>query len=165
VRGAIPLGYFLDLRAKVGPQPLIAVGADVIVLDAERRVLLQQRKDDGRWSTPGGSMEPGESFEQTAQRELFEETGLRAEWLELITVCAGPDFFHTYPNGDEIYNAVAIFLGHNTTGTLRFSPVESINIQYFAVDALPDMPPTIRHMLNASLPLISRRQPSSRLGL
>ncbi|WP_318275723.1 NUDIX hydrolase, partial [Streptomyces pharetrae] len=33
---------------------------------------------EGPGSFPGGSVEPGESFEETAVRELAEETGLRA---------------------------------------------------------------------------------------
>src|SRR5580692_919160 len=51
----------------------------VIVLDPDDRVLLF-RYDDGppngrHWSTPGGGLEPGESFAEGAQRELIEETG------------------------------------------------------------------------------------------
>jgi 8-oxo-dGTP pyrophosphatase MutT (NUDIX family) len=51
----------------------------VIVLDPDGRVLLF-RYDDGppngrHWSTPGGGLEPGESFAEGAQRELIEETG------------------------------------------------------------------------------------------
>jgi len=33
------------------------------------------------WCTPGGGLDPGESYEQAAHRELWEETGLRVESL------------------------------------------------------------------------------------
>jgi 8-oxo-dGTP diphosphatase len=33
----------------------------------------------GSWSVPGGWMEYGESFEETARREVMEEVGLRIE--------------------------------------------------------------------------------------
>jgi 8-oxo-dGTP pyrophosphatase MutT (NUDIX family) len=53
--------------------------ARVILLDPGNRVLLM-RYDDGppngrHWATPGGGLEPGESFPQAALRELAEETG------------------------------------------------------------------------------------------
>jgi ADP-ribose pyrophosphatase YjhB (NUDIX family) len=51
----------------------------VIALDPYGRVLLM-RYDDGppqgrHWTTPGGAVEPGESFAAAAARELVEETG------------------------------------------------------------------------------------------
>jgi ADP-ribose pyrophosphatase YjhB (NUDIX family) len=53
------------------------VGA--IITDAAGRLLLIQRghaPDAGRWSLPGGRVEPGESDEQALVREVAEETGL-----------------------------------------------------------------------------------------
>jgi ADP-ribose pyrophosphatase YjhB (NUDIX family) len=51
----------------------------VVVLDPDGRVLLFRYDDsppNGRhWSTPGGGLDPGESFAAGAARELTEETG------------------------------------------------------------------------------------------
>lgn len=54
----------------------------VILVDAEGRVLLQERDehapiDPERWSLVGGHLEPGEDPEQGAYREAEEETGVR----------------------------------------------------------------------------------------
>jgi 8-oxo-dGTP diphosphatase len=61
-----------------GAAPVVpCVGA--VVHDAAGRLLLIQRGHDphrGRWSLPGGRIEPGESPEQAVVREVREETGL-----------------------------------------------------------------------------------------
>lgn len=57
--------------------PVSCAGA--VVRDDEGRVLLVLRANEpsrGRWSLPGGRIEPGESAEQAAAREVREETGL-----------------------------------------------------------------------------------------
>ncbi len=46
-----------------------------------RWVLLVQRRDDGTWAMPGGSIEPGESPFDAAVRECGEETALTADML------------------------------------------------------------------------------------
>lgn len=54
-------------------------GVRVILIDAAERTLLFQSYDtDGVpfWVPPGGGSEPGETAEETARRELGEETGL-----------------------------------------------------------------------------------------
>ena len=60
--------------------------ARLIVLNPENRVLLFHFIfDEGAlagkdyWATPGGALHPGESYQQAARRELFEETGIQAE--------------------------------------------------------------------------------------
>lgn len=61
--------------------------ARVLLLDGEGRTLLFRgsdpaRPEDGQWwFTPGGGLEPGESIEQAARRELREETGVRVSDL------------------------------------------------------------------------------------
>ncbi len=61
--------------------------------DETVHVLLIQRRWDpfkGLWALPGGHVDVGEEVAAAAWRELFEETGLTAERLELINVYAGP---------------------------------------------------------------------------
>jgi 8-oxo-dGTP diphosphatase len=53
--------------------------ARILLTDAAGRVLLFRFTADDRppfWCTPGGAVDPGESYEQAAARELIEETGL-----------------------------------------------------------------------------------------
>ena len=53
------------------------------LLDAEGRLLMTRRAPEktfaGTWENPGGAAQAGESSIQAIQRELFEETGIRAE--------------------------------------------------------------------------------------
>lgn len=56
------------------------LAASVVICDEAGRVLLMLRGREpqrGRWSVPGGRVEPGETLEQAAAREALEETGLR----------------------------------------------------------------------------------------
>jgi 8-oxo-dGTP pyrophosphatase MutT (NUDIX family) len=53
--------------------------ARILLLDDRERVLLFRFDAGDRpafWATPGGALDPGESYEQAARRELREETGI-----------------------------------------------------------------------------------------
>ena len=141
--------YILDLRKIVGHQTLIQVGASIIVEDAQGRVLLQLRTDNHCWSYCGGSMEIDEQAEETAKRELLEETGLIAEELELFGVFSGPDYHYVYPNGDEVSNVDIVFLCRRYSGQLKCQPGEVEELQFFHADALPEnlSPPIAKPLL------------------
>lgn len=82
------------------------IGIGVILLNPAGQVLIGKREGSHApyWSIPGGYLEPGESFESAAIREIKEETGLdivkptvlcvvnnletyKAEGLHVISVC------------------------------------------------------------------------------
>jgi 8-oxo-dGTP diphosphatase len=48
-----------------------------VVLDEDGRVVLVHRPRYDDWTLPKGKLDPGESFEEAALREVEEETGLR----------------------------------------------------------------------------------------
>src|SRR3954470_24777679 len=59
--------------------------AGVVVVEAGR-VLVIQRRDNGRWEAPGGILERDETFEQGVAREVAEETGVAVEVEQLTGV-------------------------------------------------------------------------------
>ena len=153
--------YILDLRKAVGRRPLLQTGAGVIVVDAAGRVLLQRRSDNGCWDYAGGSMELGEEAEETARRELLEETGLTAGTLERYGVYAGPEEHYFYPNGDEVYNVEFAYACRDWSGTLTCQEGEVDDLRFFSLDDLPDgvsgqvkrrLPDWLRHRRAGEVP-------------
>ncbi|MZQ85617.1 NUDIX domain-containing protein [Paenibacillus sp. 5J-6] len=138
------MGYVEDLRKIVGTIPLILVGAVVIITDDDNKILLQKRRHHpvGRYGLPGGLMELGESTIETAQREVYEETGLKVSNLTLIDVFSGKDHFIKAPNGDEFYVVVTAYWTKEFSGTLEINDEESMSLDFFNMDDLPENIPT-----------------------
>lgn len=65
-------------------QPIHSVSVAGVVVNEAGRVLVMQRRDNGRWEAPGGILERGETFEEGVVREIREETGLTVE-VERLT--------------------------------------------------------------------------------
>lgn len=57
-------------------RPLVAVGAVVFKEDKVLLVLRAKPPAENRWTIPGGSVELGETLQEAAEREIWEETGL-----------------------------------------------------------------------------------------
>lgn len=89
------------------------------------------------WGITGGLMELGESTEDVAKREVFEETGLRIDKLNLINVYSGPQNFIKAENGDEFYVVTVAYYTKGFNGDLKVDKSESIKFQFFFPNQLP----------------------------
>lgn len=99
------------------------VAARVLVVDESGALLLLRGQDPGDlargpwWFTPGGGLDPGETFEDGARRELFEETGFAASAL-------GPVVYErttSFPFEGVWYRQTEQFFAVRTA---RFEPVD-----------------------------------------
>jgi 8-oxo-dGTP diphosphatase len=70
----------------------VAYAVAVVILDEHKRILLVQEtqpKAFGLWHVPAGKPEAGETFEQAAKREAYEESGLEVELLHFLNAYVG----------------------------------------------------------------------------
>lgn len=136
--GGIDLGdYIGDLRKYIGTKPIIMCGANVILLNEKDDILLHHRIDRDWWGLPGGAMELGESLEQTASREVFEEVGLVCGKMRLFNVYSGEELYYKYPDGNEVYNVTATYLCKDYSGEIIVDPSEGRDAKFFSLTDIP----------------------------
>lgn len=133
------MGYIMNLRKHIGHEPLIGLGATTLVFNDRKELLLNLRSDTDTWRIPGGSMELYETIEETAVRELKEETDIRADWLELVTILSGKEYYFEYPNGDKMCTVIVLFKVLNYTGDIKVADNESKQLKFFSLDNLPSL--------------------------
>lgn len=128
--------FWRDFRQLVGPEvPLYLPGSSVLVTDAAGRLLLLKHTHSGAWVLPGGKLDPGESLEDCARRELFEETGLSVQGLKRVQLLAGPEFRFTDRTG--VWDSVGlIYEAEGVTGDLRLPEGEITEARWFTLDEL-----------------------------
>ena len=131
------MSYIMNLRKKIGTEPIIMVGACVLIFNEHKQLLMHLRKDNGCWGLVGGSMELGETLEEVAEREMLEETGLKPLQLDFYKTFSGPNFYYKYPHGDEVFNVVTAFICTTYTGSLKYDATEATDIRFFDITNLP----------------------------
>ena len=152
----LTMNYMNSLRKHVRNQPLIMVGSTVLVLNDRYQLLMMKRSDNGSWGIPGGAMELGETTEETARRELLEETGLEVGELTLFGVFSGNELYYRYPGGEEVYNVSVVYTVDGIRGNVELLDGEHISFQYFELSKLPEnvsppIKPILRRLMETRL--------------
>jgi len=90
--------YFYDPPA---PKPnSIRPATAVALFDSDGNILLLRRKDNDKWTMPGGTLDFGESLTDCAIREVSEETGLRIRITGLIGTYTDPHILIAYSDAE-----------------------------------------------------------------
>jgi mutator protein MutT len=131
------MDYIKWIRSKIGTEMIFLNFSGAIIKNEHGKILLQRRQDRNVWGFPGGAMELGESAEETARREVEEETGLIIAINSLIGVYT--KYFDEYPNGDKAQTISLFFSGQISGGRLIASNEESIELKFFNPDEIPEL--------------------------
>lgn len=131
--------FILTLREKIGHDLLWLPGVTGVVLDASDRVLLVRRSDDGRWTLVTGCLDPGEQPAVGIAREIFEETAVHVVVDQVISVESTAA--KAFPNGDNVQFMDIAFRCRPVSGEAAVNDDESVDVRWFALDDLPDLPP------------------------
>jgi 8-oxo-dGTP diphosphatase len=111
----------------------LVIEATICHIIRGRRLLLKKAIRGisvGKWNAPGGKTEPGETPEEGARREVYEETGLRVSEL----------FYHgtltfIMDGGKTLHTRAHVFSTSKARGRAR--PSEEGPVKWFDRDGLP----------------------------
>ncbi|KRM35379.1 MULTISPECIES: NUDIX hydrolase [Limosilactobacillus] len=128
------MAYIKEIRDLVGHRPLILTSASGALVTKQGAVLLQERADTGDWGFPGGYMEFGETFAQTAVREFKEDAGIVVQPVKLLGMFDSDTY--TYPNGDLVQPVNAFYLVNRVDDHQYATKLsETVTTRYFSLHA------------------------------
>jgi 8-oxo-dGTP diphosphatase len=120
------------------PHPAVTVDVVVFSIEAGRLAVVLIRRADwphaGKWALPGGFVGIDESLKRAAWRELREETGLNAGYLEQLGAFGRPD----RDPRERVITVVYIALAPADRLELQAGS-DANEARLFPVDALPDL--------------------------
>ncbi|WP_433386912.1 NUDIX hydrolase [Micromonospora sp. KLBMP9576] len=129
--------YYNDPQA---PKPNSIVPAvTVFVLDAQDRVLLIRRTDNGLWAIPGGAQDFGEYIAETAVRETKEESGIDVEVMGIVGIYTDPRHVMAYSDG-EVRQQFSICFRACPVGGEPSTSSESSEVRWVRREDLDSLP-------------------------
>ena len=108
------------------------LSVSIVPVYPDGRIVLARRVDSDRFTVPGGMVDWGETIEETARRELEEETGLT--WVRLMGLVG----VYSSPARDPRTHAVSVTVAAEVRGEPEIhDPLEISEIHAFSPADLP----------------------------
>jgi ADP-ribose pyrophosphatase YjhB (NUDIX family) len=126
---------FYNSKNAPKPNKPIHLGAVGLIIN-HNKILLEKRKDSERWAFIGGGMKMEESLEDCVKREVFEETGLKAQNIKLLNVFSSPYRIAAYPDGNIVRIVTALFYVEVSEFQTMACSEESKEIKFFNKDEI-----------------------------
>ncbi|PIG90547.1 NUDIX hydrolase [Gloeocapsopsis sp. IPPAS B-1203] len=107
-------------------------GTSIIPILPDGQIVLIRRRDNGKWSLPGGMVDWGEDIPTAVRRELAEETGLELVKIRrLVGVYSAPD-------RDPRVHSICVLVEAEVKGEMKIrDSLEVIDIKAFSPTSLP----------------------------
>ena len=113
-----------------GSRPLVGVG---VIIIRDGKILLAERKGshgENTWASAGGHLEFGETLEECAKREAFEEFGIHVQRMTFLCVSNIVAYDRHYIDVE--------FLGDLSIQIPKIQEQDSFaNLQWFSLSELP----------------------------
>lgn len=107
-------------------------GTSIVPVLPDGRVVLVQRRDNGKWSIPGGMVDWGESIASSVKRELLEETGLDLVQIRRLVGV------YSDPRRDPRFHSICILVEAAVEGEINVQDtLEIMNAKAFSPDEIP----------------------------
>jgi len=136
--------YVRGLREKVGHEFLLMPSVAAILRDPDGRILLVQGME-ARWQLPGGAVDPDETPEEALRRECLEEANAVVQPRRLLAAVGGPQYRHTYANGDQVGFVISVYEADLVNDELWPDNEETQAVRWFdpaELERLPISDPT-----------------------
>lgn len=107
-------------------------GTSIIPILSDGRIVLVQRRDNGKWSLPGGIIDWGEDITSSVKRELAEETGLQLVQIQRLVGV------YSDPSRDPRFHSICVVVEAAVEGSIAIGDtLEVMDAKAFSPSDIP----------------------------
>lgn len=117
------------------PKPNSIKPAAAVAIVKDKKILLLKRRDNGKWTMPGGTLEFGENLASCAIREVMEESGLKVEITDIIGTYTDPNILVAYSDGEVRQEFTVVYAGKFTDTNISLDE-ESTDYRWVDFDSV-----------------------------